>query len=195
MGLFSSLFGKKKPFSIHNRVWADEKVKDNMLADHLKSAEKSILLVSFFEETHSRMEIFSSAHVKSLRASDIVQRRKDAELKTWLSQPDQELIFAEHFPFFSEEELVLQYLADLSGAQVSADFYISLDDPIIVAVSGDKVKSLMQRMGVDPEEMIRHSMIDSSIQKAQEKIQEKVAVAVKANSLKEWFRLNLGNNL
>jgi hypothetical protein len=194
MSLFSSLFGKKKPFTIHNKVWMEEPMKDKKLMEHLaSSAEKKILLISFFEETHKKMEeaVSGMPHIKCMKAGDITQHRRDTELKVWFSSMEKELLFAEHSPLLLEEEEALQLMADLSGQEMQAVFYISLDDPIIAAFSGTKVKSMMERMGMAPEEMIQHSMIDSSIQNAQKKLQEKVGMPMKANSLKEWFSVNV----
>jgi|ERR1700741_75032 len=192
MGLFSSLFGKKKPFKVHNKVWMLEETKNKMLAEQLKNSSTKTLLVSFFDETYKRMEtlVADLPQVKLMKASDIVQRRKDTDLKIWFSQTDKELLFAEHYPLLREEEEVLQYLAELSGAEVNAQFYISLEDPLIIRFSGDKIKSMMERMGMAAEENLQHTMIDNSIQRAQEKLQEKIPRAIKTNSAAEWFKVN-----
>lgn len=193
MSLFSSLFGKKKSLNIHNKVWMQEATKDKKLAEYLSSTTGKVLLISFFEETAKKMEALCAGKpgIKCMKASDILLHRKDTELKIWFSQSEKELLFSEHYPLRNEEEEVLQYIAGLSGEPVSAVFFTSLEDPLIAAVSGQSIKSMMEKLGMGPEEMLQHSLIDSSIKRAQEKLQEKTQQPIRANSAKEWFRLNV----
>lgn len=69
----------------------------------------------------------------------------------------------------------------------------SLDDALIQHFGGDKIKSLMGKLGHKEGEIIEHRMISVSIRKAQEDLDKKVENPISANSASEWFLLNLNN--
>jgi hypothetical protein len=52
----------------------------------------------------------------------------------------------------------------------------------------------MQKMGMKEDEIISHSMIESSIVKYQEKIAAKITFESHAQSAAEWFRINFPLN-
>lgn len=95
------------------------------------------------------------------------------------------LIFCEHYPLRkAEQHLFLQL--NLQEAVVIS----SLDEPLFEKFGGEKLTELMKRMGMKENEEIAHSMITKSIQRAQEKIADKIATDRKAISQQEWFALN-----
>jgi hypothetical protein len=66
----------------------------------------------------------------------------------------------------------------------------SLDDALIQHFGGDKLKSLMEKMGHKEGEILEHSMISASIRNAQEDLDKKVENPISANSASDWFLLN-----
>ena len=66
----------------------------------------------------------------------------------------------------------------------------SLDDALIQHFGGDKVKSLIGKMGHKEGEIIEHSMISASIRNAQQDLDKKVENPISANSASDWFLLN-----
>ena len=66
----------------------------------------------------------------------------------------------------------------------------SLDDALIQHFGGDKVKSLIGKLGHKEGEIIEHSMISASIRNAQQDLDKKVENPISANSASDWFLLN-----
>ncbi len=61
--------------------------------------------------------------------------------------------------------------AGRQGDPGSSRFYLSLDDDLMRIFAGDKVKSLMERMGMPDDEPIEHPWVTKSIGDAQEKVE------------------------
>jgi preprotein translocase subunit SecA len=71
-----------------------------------------------------------------------------------------------------------------------ANVLCSLDEPLFQLFDGPKLIDMMKRMGMTENEEIEHSMVSRSIQRAQEKIAEKISTNRRAASQNEWFELN-----
>ena len=52
-------------------------------------------------------------------------------------------------------------------------FYISMDDDLMRLFGGERMKSIMRRIGMKPGEPINHPMLNRSIEKAQKKVEER----------------------
>jgi preprotein translocase subunit SecA len=63
--------------------------------------------------------------------------------------------------------------AGRQGDPGSSRFYLSLEDDLMRIFAGDKVKSLMERMGMPDNEPIVHPWVTKSIQDAQRKVEER----------------------
>ncbi len=61
--------------------------------------------------------------------------------------------------------------AGRQGDPGSSRFYLSLEDDLMRIFAGDKVKSLMERMGMPDDEPIEHPWVSKSIQDAQRKVE------------------------
>ena len=62
--------------------------------------------------------------------------------------------------------------AGRQGDPGSSVFYVSLEDDLMRMFGSDRIASVMDRMGFQEGEMIEHSMISSSIERAQKKVEE-----------------------
>jgi preprotein translocase subunit SecA len=56
---------------------------------------------------------------------------------------------------------------------------------------GEKMISLMEKMGVSENEVIEHPMISAAIKNAQEKISKEIIVEHAAQCQAEWFSKNI----
>jgi len=63
--------------------------------------------------------------------------------------------------------------AGRQGDPGSSSFYLSLEDDLMRIFAGDKVKNLMDRMGMPDDEPIEHPMVSKSIENAQGKVEER----------------------
>ena len=62
--------------------------------------------------------------------------------------------------------------AGRQGDPGSSVFYVSLEDDLMRMFGSDRIAAVMDRMGFQEGEMIEHSMISSSIERAQKKVEE-----------------------
>ncbi len=63
--------------------------------------------------------------------------------------------------------------AGRQGDPGSSRFYLSLEDDLMRIFAGDKVKNLMERLGMPDGEPIEHPWVTSSVQNAQKKVEER----------------------
>src|SRR5690606_29986875 len=59
------------------------------------------------------------------------------------------------------------------GDPGSSRFYLSLEDDLMRIFSGERVKNLMDRMGLPDDEPIEHPLVTRSIENAQKKVEER----------------------
>lgn len=74
-----------------------------------------------------------------------------------------------------ESRRVDRQLRGRSGRQGdvgSSQFYVSLEDDLMRLFGSDRIATLMDRMGLKEGEVIQHSMITKSIERAQKKVEE-----------------------
>ncbi|MDG1279110.1 MAG: preprotein translocase subunit SecA [Algoriphagus sp.] len=74
-----------------------------------------------------------------------------------------------------ESRRVDRQLRGRSGRQGdvgSSQFFVSLEDSLMRLFGSDRIAKLMDRMGLDEGEVIQHSMITKSIERAQRKVEE-----------------------
>jgi preprotein translocase subunit SecA len=74
-----------------------------------------------------------------------------------------------------ESRRVDRQLRGRSGRQGdpgSSQFYVSLEDDLMRLFGSERIMKLMDRMGIEEGEVIQHSMITSSIERAQRKVEE-----------------------
>ncbi len=62
--------------------------------------------------------------------------------------------------------------AGRQGDPGSSQFFVSLEDNLMRLFGSDRIARLMDRMGLEEGEVIQHSMISSSIERAQKKVEE-----------------------
>jgi preprotein translocase subunit SecA len=63
--------------------------------------------------------------------------------------------------------------AGRQGDPGASRFYLSLEDDLMRIFAGDRVKNLMERMGMPDNEPIEHPMVTKSIENAQKKVEER----------------------
>jgi preprotein translocase subunit SecA len=74
-----------------------------------------------------------------------------------------------------ESRRVDRQLRGRSGRQGdpgSTQFYVSLEDNLMRMFGSDRIASVMDRMGLEEGEVIQHSMVSKSIERAQKKVEE-----------------------
>src|SRR5690606_3299415 len=62
--------------------------------------------------------------------------------------------------------------AGRQGDPGSSQFFVSLEDPLMRLFASERISNLMVKMGVEEGEVMQHSMLTKSIERAQRKVEE-----------------------
>ena len=184
-------FGKKKKTYFASKVLMSRPALDRLLLNGLRN--KEIIAVTFF--TSTRNELLKLLNDPSLDdlvipAEKIINGNAIPQINSFLIPGGKQIVLAERYPL-SDNETRLAEKLEANGIQIPLAAYASLDDAILQHAGGEKVKSLMQRMGMQEDEIISHAMIESSIENFQSKIAKKISFDSHAQSPEEWFRMNI----
>lgn len=188
-------FGKKKiDYTVKDIVWKNKEIKFQEIAKAVQIRNTQTVVVYYFSDTLEALEKTLQAagmgysHEMELNQKLILM---DAKLLT-LTIPDfskNNIIFAEHHPSFYKEEKLLQHLSK-ENKNILFSFYVALDEPFMKAFGSEKIMAILNQMGYNENEAIEHSMVSSSIQKAQKKIDEKKPFTSDAHTSTDWFEIN-----
>jgi len=166
---------------IRDKVWMSENAKFEFLREELKK-ENDTLYIFWFDDTRRKAESFFSGEIASL-TSFVTAREFIMN-----TEAGKKIIFAEHYPLYQKEADLFQKL-HLQEAEI----WSSLDEPLFQYFGGEKIISLMKKMGMKENEAAQHKMLTKAIQDAQKKIKEKVMVEQTSHSQKGWLEKNLAS--
>lgn len=142
-------------------------------------ADKTQVFVCWFEESLDE----ATAYMQAAGAPDfplmLAREFRNARIA---GKP---VIFTEHYPLRSKEEELWQ----AAGLQ-QVTVYAALREPLFSRFGGDKIIQVMLQLGMKEDELIEHSMISSSIKKAQEKIEKQITTENTARSQESWINSN-----
>lgn len=140
------------------------------------------VFVTWFEETQQQLQEYFNAQ-NAANPTVILYREAAAHFIN-----NNPVIFAEHYPLREKEEALYTSLK-LEDVKV----FSSLEDALFQYFGGTKIIELMQKMGLQENEPVQHSMISMALKNAQEKIAKKVSLEQSARSQEEWFKRNVGD--
>lgn len=173
------LFKKKtQGIKVVDKIWMTEKANFSAVAAVLKN-KPGTLCLTWFAETKNNLCAYlreQNLDTCSVQMADAAPIYLDAA----------HVIFIEHHPLESEEQ---KKFADL-GLQ-EATVFSSLEEPIFQLFGGEKIVTLLKKMGINEDEVIEHKLISASIKRAQEKIAVKAIITGNAKSQGDWL-LNAG---
>jgi hypothetical protein len=159
------------------------------------------VVISFFEEAHSTIISFledsSVPFFEIPPASDtvghslcVVRASAIHEIKTHKERQAVFLFFG-HYPLMEVEQQILDTLRT-RAPQATAVFCLSLEDPLFRVFGGAGMIRVVEMLGLADDDCIEHTMVTKSIQRAREKLSEKVGGnEIKATSETDWFSKNL----
>jgi hypothetical protein len=172
-----SLFKKKDSGpKVSDVVFATKEAKWKALTELAKQNAPTVF-VAWFEESRDQLQQYFDSHQV---AAEIIMFRE-------VHGNNRRYVFIEHYPLAEKERAVFLSLQD-----TSVSIYSSLDEAFFQLFGGDKISSLLTKMGLDENEAISHSMVTRSIYNAQEKLARKVTLDHSAYSMEEWVRKNVG---
>lgn len=188
-GLFKK--STKSP-QVHYKFFVSEVEKYRFLATHMLATDNKYVLLYHYEDTRSQMEqLLEAAKVTFSADRNSGARILVLDAEEFLSDEiygTPEVFVIEIYPLAEREARIVQKALD-KDYQLTC--YASIDSPFFQLFGGDRITSLMQRMGVKPGEVIEHSFIDDAVRKAQLKIAKAIQVEQPVrDSLEEWMKVN-----
>jgi len=189
------LFKQKKSIQVTDLIWKTERIKYDALIKQLEDNNKHILIY-FFEDTKKSIvdelqtasinfseNTSSNAHILVLKSTQILQMS---------SAENVNIIFVEHYPLLSTEQKLKQHILEVLNIQ-NVTFYTSFEDELLQLFGAEKILAIMEKMGFNENEPMSHNLISSSIEKAQQKIEEKVSIDTNTRQRKDWFVMYASN--
>lgn len=171
------LFKKKEPsINIINKVWMNENAKWNACLQ-LLAENPNLQFVAWFEDTRKKLNELLEQHNHQHKV--IIYRQTIGSQKL-------NYIFVEHYLLYSKE---IELFKQLELNEVT--ILNSLDEPLFIQFGGERIAPLLQKMGLQADEVIEHNMITLSIKRAQEKIAAAVLIENAANNQADWLLKNM----
>jgi hypothetical protein len=173
------LFGKKEgKVKIIDRVFISSTAKQNAIQEKI-AGQSNLIMIAWFEESYNQIKNLPASnnpHVEIYMGREIAAHHVQ----------NRDVLFFEHYPLSTKEIELLERLQ-----LTEAVFYSSLDEPIFMHFGGEKMISLLEKMGFSENEAIEHTMVSAAIKNAQEKISKEVIIEHPALSQAEWFSKNI----
>lgn len=169
------LFKKKDPgIRVTDRVWVSEQARREACYRAWQKQPETRFL-AWFETSRNQLEQYFQAQGASGFSISLAGF-------SGTGTQGAPVIFIEHFPLRSEEQA--QFAA--MGLQ-EAKVYSCLEEPLFRLFGGDRLIAMVERLGYRADEPIEHNLVTTSIQRAQDKVAEKMIVSGNARSQEDWF--------
>jgi preprotein translocase subunit SecA len=213
MGIFSFLKSDKPAYS--DKVWSTKQaaykgmITDTLLA--IRQGQVPLVLVSF-EQSRQDLIVFLKeqqvpfCELNSDSTADAALHDKvvcivnslslmnstsvNSEVRSLVKNGRVMFLFLGHYPLPARDNKIIEEVRKLSP-EADLTFYSSLDEPIFNLFGGENLVGLLEKLGMNEEEVIEHSMVRKSMERAREKLQTMVKQEVAADSQEEWFEKNV----
>lgn len=168
-------FKKDDSVKLVDRVWLTSAAKWKACVA-MQKVNPACLFIAWFEETAHHLRSLLGQDALVVMASEVNAEQTQGKM----------VIMIEHYPMSQTEQEFFKRVQLQEVPVLSA-----LDEPLFMHFGGDRLIELMKKLGVEEDEILGHSMINSSIRNAQKKIAEQVKAERKAPSQQVWFALNM----
>jgi hypothetical protein len=182
---------KKKPVEpelFTDEVWATVAARERAVVRACQAGPT--LVLAFFDETLERLTKELTAAGCAPDATRVLERADR------LAQvpPNAAVVIAERHPLAGFVRSLATRVRALSPT-AHVVCWSALDDPLMLEFGGQQLSSLMEKLGLPPDEPIRHEMLSKSIANAAKKVEERIGAGASrlapARSMAEWMKLNL----
>ncbi len=206
-----SLFKKKQPKQYQDIVWLSQNAKFKGIQG-LCSNTSYLIVVSSFKKSLDEFEASLSPSHNFLRMNglkDFSSGRHNYLVNSklliepsfmqspfkYLPAKDVKFVLLEHYPILTTDQMLINKLVTNSQVGVGISVYLSFDDPQLKLFGSSRIVEVMQRLGLDENEPVEHSLITNSIEKATKRVNSKVKYEIKTDSIDEWYRMNYAGTL
>ncbi|MEQ9298202.1 MAG: hypothetical protein RIF33_06555 [Cyclobacteriaceae bacterium] len=192
------LFSKKPKGVVFDYITYVTKVQKykNVLTQFAGAAnDRHVVLIYFFDS--SRDELFQLGAALNIKMSEevallsspgyVLLNGRDLEKQGHI-KADQ-VIFMEAHPIASMQREAGNYFLDSGITSITC--YVGLDEALFQVFGGSRIANLLEKMGVEDDEPITHTMVTKSIETAQEKLEKDHPNAKDIRSSQEaWLKEN-----
>jgi hypothetical protein len=171
--MFGNLFkSSSKKISIKNIVWKTKLIKNAAILQQIMSNDKLILFY-FSASTKSDLEIIlverEIVYSTSMREdTSLILLDVNLLLSNIYSFSKFSILFIEHADSYQLEQKILSILSEKLN-QSEFQFYISLEDQLFQTIDFSNIIALLEKLQLDDSESISHQLVDSSIERIQQK--------------------------
>ena len=179
MSFFDRLFGRKGARREPDRVFMSKDAKWRSLR-----GLSGWTFIAHFPATKREAQEFARASGFSISirmASDLAPGIGSG------AEPNLRVAVLERHPLREHDDRIGAW-AD--GTASNLVFLVSLDDALLGVFAGS-IRSVLDRLGMDPNEAIEHAVVSQSIASAQEKIRKTATGDLSAESDAQWMKVNL----
>ncbi len=187
------MFGLFKTTPVPNyHVYATEIDKYRAIINRIESSSERCMLVYHFSNTRTEAEQLLTA-AQLAYSHDLASKSQvllvDSEALLKAAWPvDYSVVVLEIYPLTARGQGLMKRAAELSH---SLEFYAAIDSPFFKLFGGERLASLLPKLGMESDEAISHPMVNKSIYKAQQKIDAQLPFEVKEHeSIERWIELN-----
>lgn len=173
------LFQNDGKTKVIDRVFAYQKFKWKYCLNILEKDPHTIF-IGWFDDSINQLE--QALATTNNSSANILLARTISRSQIESSQ----IIFIEHHPLKSKEDILFSQLGLKEAIVLTA-----LDEPLLILFGGEKLISIMQKLGMKEDEMIEHKLVSESIANAQKKIEQRMSIDQSTRSSSEWIERNL----
>lgn len=211
-------FKRKKANAKHleDYIWVNKAKRYQGLYHECKQlirSERLVFIVPFFSETLEEIEFIfqhqkENTAVRCKRLDHAISFKEATHQEvylvtqqwlthTFLPKADDFLashisfLFPEHYPVLSREEEIEKAINTPDWTNATYRYFNSLDSHLFQTFGSDRILSVLDKLGMDKNEVISHKMVTKSIQRAQKTLTAKISKEQPADSEKEWFERNM----
>lgn len=176
--MFNFFRKKSKGTQVTDVVFISTAAKYQTMLEEWKK-DKSIVYLFWFDDSISEAAAFFTTATTEENILQLTRQTTSQQLAGKIP------VFAEHYPLENKEQDFYKKL-NLDVVKV----YSALDEPLYKHFGADRIIDIVQKLGMKENEAIEHSMVSSSIKKAQQKIEKKVVFEQTAHSQSDWLQKN-----
>jgi hypothetical protein len=199
-------FFKKRGLEIKNTVWlTNQALYRSMLQEAMKALTENQqpVIITFFKDVQQGVRSFIDEHAiphsviqpgdslppSGLLLINVVSFNLNTLINQFRSHKNIRFFIRGRYPVKDKEQEWFQSLQQVSAAPIGV--HLSMDDPFFELFGGEKLKELIQRMGMKEDECFENNMIDRSIVRGIEKLSGITSTMVHSDSEKEWYSRHL----
>lgn len=176
--MFPSLFRRKaRALREDDTVWATSEARLRAVL-----ATPGARLVAHFEETRRALQALARGGGRPV----------DVALVAGLVPPPERdpgllVVVAERHPLREHDERVAEW-ADAAAGRVA--FHLSLEDPLVALFAGERLRGVLERLGLTPDMPIRSRLVSRAIEQAQDRIRKHATGDLPSASSAGWLQAN-----